>query len=708
MQALIIRVIDPNGNHIPFVVMRGEKQTMVADSLGVARLNISQNTSFENEVIIFSRLGYRATQRRIEELIADPIVIMQIAPIRADDYIVRAEPIVSPFRMTTSSRRIEIVELSRNYSSIGEIIIDIQNINVRGVRLAGERQTISIGGHHSRHTIIMLDNIVLNPTGQSVDLASIPFAEIESIEIVKNNVSVETGSGGIGGMIVLHTRKNNRQNQMHFSQSIGSFGSIKQNTGFRLWLDNFGISFNTSWLQADNDYEYEFRDETLKRQYNEKSNLNIATDLQYQIGKHDLTYNLRYQRFHNQMPGPINQLPLYLGAFQEGYTTHHNLLYITKVRFPMFRGAYHKISDEYIGKGMDIEIQAYQIDTQSIYNNTQAPIPFFHTIDENKQRLQGVKLGSRQAFWVKNFELSQNTGVEYKKEDFQINNFESYNQENTSFFISQAVSKDISVWTTELIGSYRLDYNDHFSTHNSWRFEFNNNFYYYIPFFINTSIGSSYMIPSFFELYWKGDSQTQGNPDLEPEKSIGYRIEGVLDSNPSLGIAYWHNRAENLIFWNRSTLGWKPFNLQTAEITNWELNGKYIVKGQSFSFNYMRTIAKDKSKNPDGSNTYLYDKFIPWTPSFYWDLQLNLKAGFFLQDIIYTAQGKQWSTRDQLIPPLKGHELWNTRTAFDFQLGIINTSLNLFVFNILDTKYENYPNQPEPGRHWEIQLSFRI
>ena len=710
IHSLTINVIDPNGEPIPFVVVQSEIQTVVSDSLGVVRLDISPTAA--EETISFSRLGYKTTQKTIDELLHSPTVTLQMSPIITDEFIVKAASTHSPFRMTSTARKVEISDLNRSYASIDDIIKDVQDINVRGVRLAGERQTISLGGHQSRHTIIMLDHIVLNPSGQAIDLSSIPFSEIESIEIVKNNVSVETGSGGIAGMIILHSKRNNRQNQINFSNSVGSFGSIKQNAGFHLWLGDFGVSFNTSWLAAKNDFEYTYRDETQRRQYNQKSMVNISTDLRYQIDRHDIAYNLRYQRFHNQLPGPVNQEMVYLKAFQEGDTIHHSLFYHTRA--------------DIFAYPMSFEAQAYQIDTNSTYNNTQAPIAFHHALNENIQRLQGVKSGARQEFLFRDFELASNIGGEYKKESFQTinhlsqttNDALSSTQETTSFFVSQAISRDLPLWTPQLIGSYRTDHNSEFSFHHSWRAEFNNAIYafvpflrkeLYIPFLLNSSIGTSYTLPSFFELYWQGDSQTQGNPDLVPERSFGYRIEGILDTNPSLGAAFWQNNSDDLIYWNRSVLGWKPFNLQTAEIRNWEVFGNYsFLKEQSLSFSYTRTIARDKSKNPDGSNSDRYDKFLVWTPSYYCDIQLNLKAKSFTQNITFAAQGKQWTTPDQLIPPLKGYETWHTRSSIDFKLGEVKTSLSLFIYNLFDKRYENYPYLPEPGRHWEMQVSFRI
>jgi len=704
--AINIYIVDSAGVHVPFVVVQSDFYTTLADSLGIVSLdNLFPNTSsiensFQKHTVSFSRLGFQSIQATIDSLIQNPTVIMQKAPIQIDEFVVSSGYQISPFRMSTATRKVNIENLNRHYSSIEDVLNDVQNIYIRGIKLSGERQTVSLGGHHSRHTIIMLDNIVLNPSGQAVDLSSIPFSEIESIEIVNNNVSVETGSGGIAGMLILHTKKNSRLNQISSTNSIGSFGSIKQNVGLKLWLENIGFSFNVSVLNANNDFDYKYRDQIKQRNFNKKSVLNISSDLQYQIDNYDIKYSLYYQKFHNQLPGPINQEMVYLKAFQEGDTTHQVLSFLTKFKvfsFPVF-----------------FETHGYQIDTKSTYDNTKAPLSFYHAKNENSQIIQGLKSGIKNEFLVSGFDLVTNFGAEYKKEIFMISNLkfapvapeyqmkidgQRYSTQTSSLFVSKAISKDFYLWKNELIGSYRYDKSSHFREYNSWRTEFNNYFFTYFPFQIKSSLGNAYMLPSFFELYWKGDSQTEGNPDLLPERSLGYRIECVLETNPSLGVAKWTNSVDNLIFWNRSVLGWKPLNLQSAEIDSWEIFGKYVLfKKQGLSFNYNRVVAKDKT----------IDKYLVWTPSFHWDVQLNVRIAAFSQDIIFFAQGKQWTTPDQLIPPLKGYETWSTKSSIDFRLSDINASLSLFVYNLLDKRFENYPYLPEPGRHWEMQISFRL
>ena len=666
LYSITISIIDTTGNSISYVSIQSETQSLVSDINGNAIIKESST----DEIFVFSRIGYSSKRLSYYELVENSIIMLKAEPVIQEDFLVKAEAITSPFRVSTASQKIIISDINRDFSSLSEILNEIPNVTIVGTRLMGERQTVSLGGHNSRHTIIMLDNIVLNPTGQAVDLSNIAISDIEYIEIIKNNVSVESGSGGIGGMIILHTRKNNRQNQMYLLNSIGSFNSFRQNIGVQYFHGKLGINIRSAMQSSANNFDYEYRGMKEERKHNNKSQISFSSDFVYQTNTQEVKYSLGLLDFHNQVPGTINQEQLFLRAYQFGRTTNHNLLY-SKV----FNDA-------------SLEAQSYFIDTKSTYNNTQTPFMIYHGIEVNEQQIKGIKIaGIKNLIWG-----NLNAGGQH--------NIESYNQTeliSSSLFASQSLFKDFMYYSPELILSYRFDASNTFSNNNSWRIEYNQYFFTFIPFWVKANLGTSYMNPSFYELYYKGDSQTQGNPDLQPEKSFGYRIESELNTNPSIGLAYWHNKTDDLIYWNRSVLGWKPFNMYSAEITNYEILSSYKLFNQSIQLSYNRIDARNKTEE-------LFNKYIPFTPSYYLDIKLKLKLYKFSQIINYYSQGEQWSTRDQLIPPLSGYNLWNSETSFDFLVKENSCFIKLFVNNVFDKKYINYPNQPEPGRNWEIQF----
>ena len=678
-ETVLITVKDTQEKPIPFVLIKGEGTTQTTDKNGKAKVFAED----ENTVFTLKRLGYKDQQKSFIDMQTNPVITMQKEAVYTEEYTVSARATQPAYRATSASLSIDLVQQEKSYISAEDLLKDFPEISLKGVRLAGEQQTVSLGGHHGRHTIIMLDNIVLNPAGQPVDLSSIPASQLVSIEVVKNNASVDTGSGGIAGMIVLHTKKDTQSKQFNHSVTTGSFGAIKNNMSLDLHKNNIGLNLNISQLHTDNDFKYKYRGESLSRKNNKKDILYVSQDLHYYGDKHHLQYSFHFSEFRKDLPGPVNRLSLYEGAFQSGNSAHNSLHFT----FPQ------------------VDLQAYHIANISRYENTKAPSQMFYAKEENIHSFKGVK-----GAWKKDFGVwTLSAGAEIKGEQYQLkdklnerNSIPETYQTTVSAFTAQKLKYDFGFWDTEIIGSLRTDHSTKFETNTSKRAEWNSTIYTAIPLAIKANYGTSYTIPSFYDIHWKGDSQTSGNPDLLPENSRGWRIECVTESNPAVGAAYWHNRTENLIYWNRSITGWKPFNLAKAEIDNTELNLKYrFLQNQNISVNYTETNARNKTP---GAN---YDKYIVYTPKTYLSAKLDTNIGFLYQTFVYTAQGKQYSTPDQLIPAMRGYELWDTQTRVKFSLSGLEINAVLSVYNWANKLYENYDYVPEPGRHWEGQIGLK-
>jgi len=683
LHGIHLKIVDQNNSPLPYVRVAHNTQFLaISDTQGIVQINLTPDT----QTLTFTRLGVKTRTIPATDLHDGDTIILQTEAITQEPMNIYGK---ADSREITTLSHTQRIDITKTYATVDDLLKDISTIQIKGIQLTGERQTISLGGHQSRHTVVMLDNIVLNPSGQAVDLSSIPATNIESVEIVRNNVSVETGSGGIGGLVILHTRKSKAKNEFYLSESVGSYNSVKQNIGFGLYHKGFSLLANTSSVYTKNDFEYKYRDETLKRENNQKEIFNINSDLAWQSATQNIQYSLRHQILQKHLPGPTNYLSYYAGAYQDGSSTHHSLLY--------------NIS---LGQSR-IETSAYLLQNESTYNNTASPRPIYKAIDENKQSISGVKAIAKHTVPLGALDMSLALGGEYKKETFALNDLflgrnsipEVY-REIKSAFGSMSLKYDFTGWESEFVGSYRLD-----DTHRSYRVETVNNIYLLMPFMVNANIGTSYMIPSFYDMYWIGDSQTVGNPDLLPEESLGWRVEVATDTNPSLSVAKWHNRTENLIYWYRSMLGWKPANIATADIDSWDFTGKYRFWGeQNVVVNYTRTVALDKT--PDGD---FYGKYIIYTVPWTWDIDLNLRLGAFSQSFIYHSQGAQHTTRDQLIPPeIKGYELFHTRSAYEIVSGSLTTTFNFQVYNVFDKRYQNYAYMPEPGRHWEVGVSLGI
>jgi outer membrane cobalamin receptor len=273
-------------------------------------------------------------------------------------------------------------------------------------------------------------------------------------------------------------------------------------------------------------------------------------------------------------------------------------------------------------------------------------------------------------------------------------------RDNNSIIGAVSLKKELNFIEFEQINSARIDYVSDMSKYSSVRFELNSKFFFIYPISIRSNFGNSFMLPSFYELYYKGDTQTAGNPDLLPEKSHGYRIESEIETNPTIIVAYWFNKTENLIYWNRSIYGWKPFNISSSEIINYEISSKFeFLENQFITFDYNKINAKNKTKN-----SYLYNKNIVYTPDYRCNIGLNLEIKNFSQKFSCVAIGKQWTTLDQLITPLRQYQIYNSQSSFVIKNNYSSIVFLMTINNLLNKIYENYSFTPEAGRYYEFSV----
>jgi vitamin B12 transporter len=78
------------------------------------------------------------------------------------------------------------------------------------------------------------------------------------------------------------------------------------------------------------------------------------------------------------------------------------------------------------------------------------------------------------------------------------------------------------------------------------------------------SVGTSFVAPSFNDLYWPG----QGNPNLRPERGQHRELALVWREGPLSGrLAYFDNRIRDLIAWAPTPAGpWAPMNVARARV----------------------------------------------------------------------------------------------------------------------------------------------
>lgn len=122
---------------------------------------------------------------------------------------------------------------------------------------------------------------------------------------------------------------------------------------------------------------------------------------------------------------------------------------------------------------------------------------------------------------------------------------------------------------------------------------------------LSANAASAYKAPSFNDLYWPADPWTQGNPDLEAERSwsaeLGIDFSSVLGGTELALSAYPYFRyVDKMINWADDGSGtWVPTNIDSAAYLGADLAAKVAVGPVFSSLSYSYTLARNLSDGSD-------------------------------------------------------------------------------------------------------------
>jgi len=117
----------------------------------------------------------------------------------------------------------------------------------------GGQSTAFLRGAASLQVLVLVDGIPLTKqdTTGAVSLEHIQLDQVESIEIVRGNVSAIHGSGAVGGVIQVFTRQAKGQPQVYASAEHGSQGTTRWHAGAQGGLGDWSYALSLGELRTD-------------------------------------------------------------------------------------------------------------------------------------------------------------------------------------------------------------------------------------------------------------------------------------------------------------------------------------------------------------------------------------------------------------------------------------------------------------------------
>ncbi len=687
------RVVDPSGRGISSVLVSDGEAKAYSSEDGVFRITTDRDS------LHFSRLGYKALSLPVDEL--------------GNQVILAPEPVLLP-KVTVSesawnfiSPPVDRVALpldpDRHYQSTGDIVTSGSVARSNDPHLAGESQEISILGNLARHSLVIVDGVALNPGGEGFDLSLIDAGLIESVELIKNNASVYGGGSAIGGILNIRTRQglNSGGEDFSLSAELGSFGYAKTSLALGLKLRGADLRVNATHLDTDNDFSYKLPDwwapdSVAVRENNGKRQNSISASVSAPLSKARISLQGDYVAFHRQLPGTVNFSEVYRNAFLEGYASRNRFT----VSAPL--------------PGLNADALAWLNLDGIDYDNTRAPIP----VDLSHYRQKLLDTGLRGSLGGE-FGLSQrlklNTGLvaEVGAERYQNQNLLTPAQylDRRAPFANASFKSGLELDLDDLIlnGAGALRYDHAGADDNlSWRLEGSLKNISLVETTLGGTWGTSFALPSPYDLYWPGDSQAVGNPELASERSKGWQLwlESRLGSF-RLRSSFHHNEIDSLIQWRQVqiySIVWKPLNIGLARIRNLELEAGWEPwQWLKLAASALFTDALDLSSQPAESAPRLI-----YTPKTSYSVKCDLSWPAFGLWGAYSFTGEQFTTPDNLAAPLPQYDLVDLGASMDLEVRGWTVSPHFTIRNVLNKSYSVYHYVPHPGISFYGGVALRV
>ncbi len=122
--------------------------------------------------------------------------------------------------------------LQSGFSSVADALSETAGIYITGAgQVPGANESIFMRGANSNQTVILLDGVRISDAStvnNTADLSEISIADVDKIEIIRGAHSTLYGSGAVGGVVSITTKRGNKPGLMLMAS--GSGGTFAKNT----------------------------------------------------------------------------------------------------------------------------------------------------------------------------------------------------------------------------------------------------------------------------------------------------------------------------------------------------------------------------------------------------------------------------------------------------------------------------------------------
>lgn len=495
----------------------------------------------------------------------------------------------------------------------------------------------------------------------SVDLASLPgIGAIDHIEVTKGSGSVRYGSGAVGGVINIVTKKGDRR-ESSLDAYTGSWGMH----GYT--LTDSGRAGATSWLVSGSLEQREY--------YAFPHGAN--TDHSHgDIAKKSLSLRLDQDL--------TDQTSLTVKAYHQDYRGHGSTYKADPAGWYLTAN-----------KPIDRLVNDYSV-TYHFKKQTAQPgfLRYFNDYQRTYwsnhyfTRTQGLE-------WQDNWQFGSHqhvtAGAEWT-EDMGTNYEAHYidkKRHNQAFYAEDALTFGKFTVTPGL----RWDRNSTFGSHQTPRLAMN--YKANDAFNVYASWGRVFSPPRLNDQFYmttsRGQITSQGNENLQPEEGYTETLGFQYQAGPKTVLegSVFHSNLQHVIRWNRAVMPHEAENLDEEDKRGFELTWKQKVNDKwdyEGGYSYIRTKV-DKGAGLTFDTTYNqpngYHAGIHYH-SGKWQAGADMTAGTGRNDTYYRNNS---------------YVVWNVSASYSPDAA---TTMYVKVNNLNDEAYDLYHNYPAAGRNWQV------
>ncbi|MFQ5703143.1 MAG: TonB-dependent receptor plug domain-containing protein [Gemmatimonadales bacterium] len=436
----------------------------------------------------------------------------------------------------------------------------------------GGNTSVFIRGGESDYVKVLLDGVAINDAGGSFDFADLTLDNVDRIELVRGPASVIYGSDAVTGVVQIITKEGAGPESGKMGFRAGTFGSTAADAVFSGAVDRVGYSLAMSRSVTDGIYAFN----------SDYSSTSVSGKVRVRPDAHsDVSLVLRYLDSEFEFPTDF-----------DGSVVDRNSA-STRDRLAVSLDAGRFFTNRLEGRVLLALSDADGvIDDQA--DGPADTLGFFASNSSVSAQRKSVDFRTNiyapaATVFVVGVQVEDEDETRTAESQSEFGDSKSSSDEGRSSRGYYAEAQSSPVKGLAVNAGLRVDDNDSFGTFVTYRggaaYKFASGTR------LRASVGRAFKEPTFFENFAAGPF-ANGNPDLDPERTVSWEVSGEQEFLNGLLVAevtYFSQRFRNLIqFTSAPANPGDPnfFNVASADASGVELGARVLHRSFSGTVNY--------------------------------------------------------------------------------------------------------------------------